>query len=103
MKKTQIENIINKMESLHVNDDYAFNKYFDQIFELLKNNESETIDILMTLSEKNIDWLTPMFEYLSAKFQSSKFILSLEEIQKKYPNIPHIEEDIQDAKDAMDE
>lgn len=70
-----------------MNDDYAFNKHFDEIFELLKNNESETIDILMTLSEKDIEWLTLMFEYLSAKFQSRRFILSLEGIQKISPKL----------------
>ncbi|TWP28389.1 hypothetical protein ETU08_09090 [Apibacter muscae] len=102
-KKIEIENILNKIASLHIEDDYAFNKYFDKILELLKNNESEAIHILTTLSEKDIDWLTPMFEDLSAEFQSYKFILCLEEIKKKYPNIHLIDESIQWAKDAMDE
>lgn len=70
---------------------------------LLSIEENDTIAILNKLNKNQIKWINPIFEEISGNLQSEKFINCIEEIGKKYPDIRCIQDDIQDAKDAMDE
>lgn len=94
MLKKQVVDIINKINSLHINDPIISN-YWDELTEVLSKNEEETIVLLQTCDdEKYISNISSVFDDLSEIFQSKKFVECLIELEKKYShlNIHHMVE-----------
>lgn len=86
INKELIKILINERVKLHP-DDPRVEEYWCKLTNELSQNEGETIEFLDECSEYEINWLSEIFEDISEKFQSIKFINFLRSLQKKYPSI----------------
>lgn len=76
-----------KIDSLHSNDT-RIGDYWDQLIEILSRNEEETIRFLKENNdEKIIDHICGNFPEISYNLQSDKLIVTLEELDKRFPNL----------------
>ena len=55
--------------------------------EIFSNNEEETIEYFKNCSEGQLEWICEVFESISEKLKSKKFIDTLELLEKKFPNL----------------
>lgn len=60
---------------------------WQEMTEILSVDEKEAISFLNQCTEKEIFWLSEIFEDLSESFQSPQFIKSLKSLQQRHPNI----------------
>ena len=86
---------------LHLNDP-AISKYWDKLIELLSVDLEDTKYVLERVGEENLYQINEVFDDISYIFQSKEFILLLEELSKKYPQLD-LETDIKWAKEMMNE
>ncbi|AUS09945.1 hypothetical protein C1X05_14665 [Laceyella sacchari] len=100
MLEKQVRQIIKIRSTLHPNDLSVY-MYWDKLTELLSMNELQTIKLLETCSEEEIEWISEVFEDVAYKLQSVAYIKCLERLDKKYPNL-NLTKLIMDAKEMMD-
>ncbi|TWP27481.1 hypothetical protein ETU09_07480 [Apibacter muscae] len=98
----ELKYFISIIKSLHI-EDTRIAEYTDEIINIFSEDEDKTIKSLPLFSEEEISWIAPNFDQIAGTLQSKSFINCIESIGEKYPNIPYKQDDIQDAKDAMDE
>ncbi|HLP55216.1 MAG TPA: hypothetical protein VK151_09310 [Fluviicola sp.] len=84
--KTQIEEIIKRINSLH-HEDPEIPTELDKITHLLSQNLDNTIEVLNTLDEHSINWVCSSFPEISAALESKRFIASIKQLQDKFPNL----------------
>lgn len=84
--KTQIEEIIKRIDNLHHEDPRIYTE-LDKITDLLSQNLDKTIDVLHTLDEHSVNWVCSSFPEISAVFESKKFIASIKQLKDKFPNL----------------
>ena len=84
--KTQIEEIIKRIDDLHQEDPRIYTE-LDKITDLLSQNLDKTIEVLNTLDEHSINWVCSSFPEISAVFESEKFITSIKQLKDKFPNL----------------
>ncbi|RYU93986.1 hypothetical protein [Emticicia agri] len=83
----EIEPIIAKIESLHLNDLKVY-EYWDQLIEILGRDEEETIRFFKEIRNENIiSHLCGQFPEISGKLQSDRLIVTLEELDKRFPHL----------------
>ena len=99
--KNTVINILSQLESQDDNDP-RISEQLDDIVHLLTEDENETIQIIESLDENQLAWIAPTFEELSFTFQSSLFIKCIENLAKKFPDIPEIEEEVRVAKEVLE-
>ncbi|MGN7942055.1 hypothetical protein [Virgibacillus sp. 6R] len=96
----ELTTLINKRKNSHP-DDPSISDIWNEMVNILKDNENETISLLNKCDKEELYWLSEIFEDLSYKFQSKRFIECLLELQEKYPDI-ELEEDIKFAVQSLD-
>ncbi|GGI17977.1 hypothetical protein [Gottfriedia solisilvae] len=82
----QVRKLIEERSNLHMNDPKMY-EYWDWLTELLSINVSDTIKFLNSCSEREIYWISEIFEDISAKVSSIDYIECLKELDKKFPNL----------------
>lgn len=97
----EIRKLINKRKDSHP-DDPAISEIWNEMVNILKDDEYKTISLLKNSEKQELYWLSEIFEELSFEFQSKKFIECLLELQEKYPDI-EMEEDIKYAIQSLDD
>ncbi|MBC1307833.1 hypothetical protein [Listeria booriae] len=85
--KKQMEIILEKRKSLNINDDFGIEKCWNEMTELLSQNEMETINYLEESTEKDLYYISEIFEDVSERFQSEQFINCLRKLDKKFPEL----------------
>ncbi|AFY91658.1 hypothetical protein [Chamaesiphon minutus] len=82
--KSKINELITRIEKLHVNDPDTIH-YYSKIKDLLLDNERETISLLQTCDNKNmISHVVAFFENVADKFPSKELLHIFESLAKKY-------------------
>ncbi|MBC2370409.1 hypothetical protein HBP98_00140 [Listeria booriae] len=85
--KKQMELILEKRKSLNINDDFGIEKSWNEMTELLSQNEMETINYLEESTERDLYYISEIFEDVSERFQSEQFINCLRKLDKKFPEL----------------
>ncbi|MBC1402054.1 hypothetical protein HCA63_07100 [Listeria booriae] len=85
--KKQMEIILEKRKSLNINDDFGIEKSWNEMTELLSQNEMETINYLEESTERDLYYISEIFEDVSERFQSEQFINCLRKLDKKFPEL----------------
>ncbi|WP_137657341.1 hypothetical protein [Listeria newyorkensis] len=85
--KKQMEISLEKRKSLNINDDFGIEKCWNEMIELLSQNETETINYLEESTEKDLYYISEIFEDVSERFQSEQFIICLRKLDKKFPEL----------------
>lgn len=82
-----MEIILEKRKSLNINDDFGIEKSWNEMTELLSQNEMETINYLEESTERDLYYISEIFEDVSERFQSEQFINCLRKLDKKFPEL----------------
>lgn len=82
-----MELILEKRKSLNINDDFGIEKSWNEMTELLSQNEMETINYLEESTERDLYYISEIFEDVSERFQSEQFINCLRKLDKKFPEL----------------
>jgi hypothetical protein len=97
--------LIHNKRKLHPND-FANALYSRVLFDLFTINEDETICFIKAIEdEEDLMVVSPCFAPLAGKFQSEKFIKTIEEIVERFKNskwYQFLQQDVLEAKKAMD-
>ena len=94
-----IEKIIEERKKLHLDDPRIVEKW-NELTQILTQNEESTIAYLNSCCKENVDWISEIFEDISEKLQSSRFIECIEQLLIKYPDL-NLEQDILYAKEVL--
>ena len=87
LNKDKIFEVISKIDSLFI-EDTRFPVLWNQLAELLSENEQETIEFLDSCNDENvINNISSVFDDISSNFQSEKFIECLKRLEIKFPNL----------------
>src|SRR5699024_5345815 len=79
--------ILNKTKSLNLNDDYGIQKSWNQIIEVLVENERNTIKYLENCSKSDVYWISEVFEDIAEILQSKELIHCFKKLEEKYPEL----------------
>lgn len=82
-----MELILEQRKGLNINDDFGIEKSWNEMTELLSQNEMETINYLEESTEKDLYYISEIFEDVSERFQSEQFINCLRKLDKKFPEL----------------
>lgn len=82
-----MEIILEERKSLNINDDFGIEKSWNEMTELLSQNEMETINYLEESTEKDLYYISEIFEDVSERLQSEQFINCLRKLDKKFPEL----------------
>ncbi len=98
----QMKELIEKRKLIHPQDDEGTEYYWKLELEVLEVSLEATIEYINTASEDEIYWCAEVWEDLSAFWKSQQLIETMENCQKRYPNIAKkIQVDIDFAKKAL--
>lgn len=98
--KTRVEQLIEERIGFHPNDDLRTYKYWEEISDFMATDETNTIKFLDESDKETANWMSEIFEDLSAKLKSSKFIECLERLSERYPE-ENLESFIEDARSFL--
>ncbi|MGX7150188.1 hypothetical protein [Enterococcus ureasiticus] len=79
--------VLKKRKNLNINDDFRIEKCWNEMTELLSQNEGETIRYLVDSNKDDLYYISEIFEDISEKLQSEQFINCLRELDKKFPEL----------------
>ncbi|UYP10391.1 hypothetical protein [Priestia megaterium] len=79
--------ILNERKKLNLNDDYGIQKSWNEIIELLSENEENTIRYLENCSKEDLYWISEVFEDIAEIIQSKELIKRLRELDRKFPEL----------------
>ena len=100
MDNNKIEKIIEERKKMHPDDPRVVEKW-NELTQIFIQNEESTIAYLNSCCKENIDWKSEIFEDISEKLQSSRFIECIEQLAIKYPDLD-LEQDILYAKEVLE-
>ncbi|MBY0599255.1 hypothetical protein [Bacillus bingmayongensis] len=83
----KIEVILDKRKKLNLNDYYGIQKSWNEIVEVLSENEANTIRYLENCSKEDLYWISEVFEDIAENVQSKEFINCLRKLDKKFPEL----------------
>lgn len=83
----EMEAILSKRKELHLNDDYGIQKSWNEITEVLSGNEERAIRYLENCNKEDLYYISEVFEDIAEKLQSKKLIVTLRELDRKYPEL----------------
>ena len=87
MLKEIMDNLIRERKNKHPEDDYGIYECWDKMTEILSQDIDETIQYLENCSEEDIYFISEIFEDISEKVKSEKYIICLRELDKKFPSL----------------
>ncbi|MDQ0815834.1 hypothetical protein QF033_000412 [Bacillus pumilus] len=79
--------VLDKRKKLDLNDDYGIQKSWDEIIEILGENEERTLEYLDRCSKEDLYWISEVFEDISEILQSKELIKCLRKLDEKYPEL----------------
>src|SRR5699024_10295539 len=79
--------ILNKRKNLNLNDDYGIQKSWNQIIEVLVENERNTIKYLENRSKSDLYWISEVFEDIAELLQSKELTYCFSKLDEKYPEL----------------
>ncbi|ATP92918.1 hypothetical protein CSE15_02565 [Bacillus altitudinis] len=82
-----LNRVLDKRKKLDLNDDYGIQKSWDEIIEILVENEERTLEYLEHCSKEDLYWISEVFEDISEVLQSKELIKCLRRLDKKYPEL----------------
>ncbi|MGG0731260.1 hypothetical protein [Bacillus paramycoides] len=85
--ENKMEVILDKRKKLNLNDDYGIQKSWNEIIEVLSENEENTIKYLENCSKEDLYWISEVFEDIAESVQSKEFINCLRRLDKKFPEL----------------
>lgn len=85
--KHQMAIILRKRKALNINDDFGIEKCWNEMTEVLTQNVDATIHYLEECEEDDLYYISEIFEDISEKLQSERFIICLRELDRKFPNL----------------
>lgn len=97
----KVISLVKKRKYLHP-DDPAIQTIWNEMVDILKENEQRAISFLNQSDEEELYWMSEIFEDLSSEFQNRAFIDCLLQLQKKYPDLD-MEQDIEYAIQSIEE
>ncbi|HCW3168589.1 TPA: hypothetical protein OXD15_001261, partial [Listeria monocytogenes] len=68
-------------------DDFGLERNWAELTNILSMNEDETINYLKNCSKEDVLLISSVFDDVSEKIQSRKFISCLRELDKKFPDL----------------
>ncbi|MEB2266961.1 hypothetical protein LAV77_19355 [Priestia megaterium] len=72
---------------MNLNDDSGIQKSWNEIIELLSENEENTIRYLENCSKEDLYWISEVFEDIAEIIQSKELIKRLRELDRKFPEL----------------
>lgn len=87
MLKEIMDNLIRERKNKHPEDDYGIYECWDKMTEILSQDIDETIQYLENCSEEDLYFISEIFEDISEKVKSEKYIGCLRKLDKKFPNL----------------
>lgn len=96
MNKTYLKQLVNEAEYIAQTDpqnEVIYDINFDKRLAELSKNLDETIEYLDTCSEKELDWMSEVFEELSEHFKPQKLIDCVERNITRFDN-PDLREEL---------
>ncbi|PER23013.1 MULTISPECIES: hypothetical protein [Bacillus cereus group] len=85
--ENKMQVILDKRKKLNLNDDYGIQKSWNEIIEVLSENEENTIRYLENCSKEDLYWISEVFEDIAEIVQSKEFINCLRKLDKKFPKL----------------
>ena len=79
--------VLKKRKALNINDDFGIEQCWNEMTELLSQNEDEMIRYLADVNEDDLYYISEIFEDISEKLQSEQFINCLRELDKKFTEL----------------
>ena len=79
--------ILNERKKLNLNDDSGIQKSWNEIIELLSENEENTIRYLENCSKEDLYQISEVFEDVAEIIQSKELIKRLRELDRKFPEL----------------
>lgn len=79
--------ILNKRKKLNLNDDYGIQSSWDEIVQVLGENEGNTLKYLENCSAEDLYWISEVFEDLAEIIQSKELINCLRKLDEKFPEL----------------
>ena len=76
---------LQERKSIHLNDSHSTYKKWDELIQILSENESETIKLLKSSTKDEIDYISEVMEEVAGKLNSNNYIDALKETSEKYP------------------
>ncbi|MCX8129032.1 MAG: hypothetical protein N3I35_02905 [Clostridia bacterium] len=83
----KVRKVLCEREKLHIENDFALEKCWEQLIEILSISEEETINCLEACHKYEILWISEVFEEVAYNLQSQKYIDCLKRLDKKYPEL----------------
>ncbi|KAA0745436.1 hypothetical protein DN389_13475 [Bacillus sp. AY3-1] len=83
----KMEVILNERKKLNLNDDYGIQKSWNEIIEVLSENEGNTIRYLENCSKEELYWISEVFEDIVEILQSKELINCLRKLDGKFPEL----------------
>ena len=84
----EVMDILEKRMSLHPEDYIEIEKCWNSLTDILSKDEDKTIEVINQLNKTEILYLSEVFEDISERLQSEKYINCLKNIGEKYTDIP---------------
>ncbi|WP_336638395.1 hypothetical protein [Lysinibacillus fusiformis] len=85
INKKKLNDMVSKLDAMHPNDP-AIESCWPQIVDEF-NDEQDTIEYLNNCSEKEIYWISSVFDDLAYKFPSETYVDCIKKLAKKFPEI----------------
>ncbi|QPZ42220.1 hypothetical protein I7X10_20555 [Bacillus halotolerans] len=82
----KVEAILIKRKKLNHNDDYGIQKSWDELIEVLSENEENTISYIENCNKEDLYWISEV-EDLAESLQSKELINCLRKLDEKYPDL----------------
>jgi hypothetical protein len=82
-------------------EDQKWEETWNELYNLLVDNEEDTIKFIFEEDDKHLEWLAPSFEDLNNTWRSPYFIDQLNKLAEERPNID-ISIDIEEAAEHLD-
>ncbi|HDR6311937.1 TPA: hypothetical protein QCU60_003891 [Bacillus cereus] len=85
--ENKMQVILDKRKKLNLNDDYGIQTSWNEIIEVLSENEENTIRYLENCSKEDLYWISEVFEDIAESVQSKEFINCLRKLDEKFPEL----------------
>ncbi|MGI2749701.1 hypothetical protein ACRS52_13650 [Bacillus cytotoxicus] len=86
MFEEQVRKIISERKTVHPENSFLIEKYWEQLAELLSEDIEHTIKFLDSASEEEIEWISEVFEDIDYGTKNKEYIDCLKRLTKKFPN-----------------
>lgn len=83
--KSKFRRYIEVRSKIDSNDSFAIYEKWDELIQLLSENENQTIELLKTSTKEEIDWISEVMEEVAEKLDSNTYINTLKLVSEKFP------------------